>query len=248
MAYLTCENVTLRYESTPVLKNLSFSVEKGDYLCIVGENGSGKSTLIKCLLGLKAADEGKLTLGDGLKRSEIGYLPQQSMIQRDFPASVREVVLSGCLNSHGLHPFYTKKDRVRAEEQMKCMRITELADRCYRELSGGQQQRVLLARALCATKKLLLLDEPVTGLDPLVTTELYGILEHLHRDHGITVIMVTHDVECAVRHAKSILHIGKKTSFFGPCTDYLNSEAGKGFLETSGCASCGKSHEEVAVS
>lgn len=249
MAYLTCENVTLRYESTTVLEHLSFRVEKGDYLCIVGENGSGKSTLIKCLLGLKAVDEGKLTLGDGLKRSEIGYLPQQSMIQRDFPASVREVVLSGCLNSRSLHPFYTKKDRARAEEQMQCMRITELADRCYRELSGGQQQRVLLARALCATKKLLLLDEPVTGLDPLVTTELYGILEHLHRDHGITVIMVTHDVECAVRHAKTILHIGKKNGFFGSCADYLKSEVGKGFLDTDGCVGChGHQKQEVSVS
>lgn len=248
MAYLTCENVTLRYESTTVLEHLSFQVEQGDYLCIVGENGSGKSTLMKCLLGLKAVDEGRLMLGDGLKRSEIGYLPQQSMIQRDFPASVQEVVLSGCLNSHGLHPFYTKKDRARAEEQMKCMRITELADRCYRELSGGQQQRVLLARALCATGKLLLLDEPATGLDPLVTTELYGILEHLHRDHGITVIMVTHDVECAVRHAKTILHIGKKTSFFGSCTDYLQSEAGKAFVDADGCVGCHSTHEEVACS
>lgn len=245
MAYLSCENVTLRYESTTVLERLSFSVQKGDYLCIVGENGSGKSTLMKCLLGLKAADEGRLILGDGLKRSEIGYLPQQSMIQRDFPASVREVVLSGCLNSRKLHPFYTKQDRARAEEQMKCMRITELADRCYRELSGGQQQRVLLARALCATKKLLLLDEPATGLDPLVTTELYGILEHLHRDHGITVIMVTHDVECALRHAKSILHIGKKESFFGSCADYLQSDAGKAFVDIECCVGCVDSHQEV---
>ncbi len=234
MAFLTCENITLRYEALTVMQNLSFSVEKGDYLCIVGENGSGKSTLMKCLLGLKAVDAGKLTLGDGLKRSEIGYLPQQSEIQRDFPASVQEVVLSGCLNSSKLHPFYTKEEKRRAAEQMDCMKITALAKRCYRELSGGQQQRVLLARALCATKKLLLLDEPVTGLDPVVTTELYGILQHIHEEHGITIIMVTHDVECAVRHAKKILHIGRSESFFGTCSDYVQSAVGRRFLDASG--------------
>lgn len=252
MAFLTCNDLTLRYDSTTVLTHLSFSVQQGDYLCIVGENGSGKSTLIKCLLGLKQADGGTLTLGDGLKRSEIGYLPQQSQIQRDFPASVQEVVLSGCLNSRRLHPFYTKKDRALASEQMKCLRITDLADRCYRELSGGQQQRVLLARALCASKKLLLLDEPVTGLDPVVTTELYGILEHIHLDHGITIIMVTHDVECAVRHAKSILHIGKKESFFGSCEAYINSEVGSRFLRASGesigCRDCRSHPAETEVS
>ena len=219
MAYITCEDLTLRYESLTVQEHLSFSVEKGDYLCIVGENGSGKSTLMKCLLGLKQADGGRLRFGDGLKRNEIGYLPQQSMIQRTFPASVREVVLSGCLNGRAIHPFYTKAEKARAAEQMECLNITQLADRSYRELSGGQQQRVLLARALCATKKLLLLDEPLTGLDPLVATELYGILQHIHNDHGITIIMVTHDVECAVRHAKTILHIGKNESFFGSCAD-----------------------------
>ena len=241
MAYITCEDLTLRYDALTVLEHLSFSVAPGDYLCIVGENGSGKSTLMKCLLGLKTADAGKLTLGDGLKRNEIGYLPQQSVIQRNFPASVREVVLSGCLNKGGLHPFYTKADKSRAAEQMDCLRITPLADRCYRELSGGQQQRVLLARALCATKKLLLLDEPLTGLDPLVANELYGILEHIHTAHGITIIMVTHDVECAVRHAKTILHVGKNESFFGSSEDYRKSDLGQRFLgqtQAAGCNHC----------
>lgn len=246
MAYITCEDLTLRYESLTVQEHLSFTVERGDYLCIVGENGSGKSTLVKCLLGLKTADAGTLTLGDGLKRNEIGYLPQQSQIQRSFPASVEEVVLSGCLNSSGLHPFYTKAERARAAEQMECMNITALKDRCYRELSGGQQQRVLLARALCATKKLLLLDEPLTGLDPLVSAELYGILRHIHDDHGITVIMVTHDVECAVRHAKNILHIGKQESFFGTCAEYEQSALGRRFIgetaEDETCANCKHHH------
>lgn len=245
MAYITCKDITLRYESLTVQEHLSFKVERGDYLCIVGENGSGKSTLMKCLLGLKSVDGGTLTLGDGLKRSEIGYLPQQSRIQRSFPASVREVVLSGCLNSHTLHPFYTKADRARADEQMRCLNITQLADRCYRELSGGQQQRVLLARALCATRKLLLLDEPLTGLDPLVATELYGILAHIHDAHGITIIMVTHDVECAVRHGKSILHIGKNESFFGSCADYAASKIGRHFLgESENAEHCGNCHAE----
>ena len=242
MAYITCKDITLRYEALTVQEHLSFTVEQGDYLCIVGENGSGKSTLMKCLLGLKSVDAGTLTLGDGLKRSEIGYLPQQSQIQRSFPASVREVVLSGCLNRRAIHPFYTKEDKARADEQMECMNITALADRSYRELSGGQQQRVLLARALCATKKLLLLDEPLTGLDPLVATELYAILRHIHDEHGITIIMVTHDVECAVRHAKTILHIGKNASFFGSCADYEKSAVGKRFLGESStqehCAQC----------
>jgi len=246
MAYITCKNITLRYEALTVQKNLSFQVEQGDYLCIVGENGSGKSTLMKCLLGLKAVDSGTLSYGDGLKRNEIGYLPQQSQIQRSFPASVREVVLSGCLNRKLIHPFYTKADKARAAEQMECLNITALADRCYRELSGGQQQRVLLARALCATKKLLLLDEPLTGLDPLVATELYAILRHIHEDHGITIIMVTHDVECAVRHAKTILHIGKNESFFGSCAEYEKSELGRRFLGESTapehCPNCPPDH------
>ncbi len=251
MAYITCQDITLRYEALTVQEHLSFTVEKGDYLCIVGENGSGKSTLMKCLLGLKSVDAGTLTYGDGLKRNEIGYLPQQSQIQRSFPASVREVVLSGCLNRRLIHPFYTKADKARAAEQMECLNITALADRCYRELSGGQQQRVLLARALCATQKLLLLDEPLTGLDPLVATELYAILRHIHEEHGITIIMVTHDVECAVRHAKTILHIGKHESFFGSCADYEKSEVGRRFLGESvtqeHCSNCDHGHAHLPV-
>ena len=246
MAYITCKDLTLRYESLTVQEHLSFTVEKGDYLCIVGENGSGKSTLVKCLLGLKNADGGTLTLGDGLRRSEIGYLPQQSQIQRNFPASVEEVVRSGCLNGHKIHPFYTKADKARAAAQMECLNITALADRCYRELSGGQQQRVLLARALCATGKLILLDEPLTGLDPLVASELYGILRHIREDHGITIVMVTHDVENAVRHATKILHIGKDESFFGTVAEYRRSPLGQRFLgdripqET--CSDCERRH------
>lgn len=241
MAYITCEDLTLRYESLTVLEHLSFRVEKGDYLCIVGENGSGKSTLMKCLLGLKSVDGGTLRFGDGLKRNEIGYLPQQSMIQKNFPASVEEVVLSGCV--HGARPFYTKEDRARALEQMETLNITDLKNRSFRDLSGGQQQRVLLARALCATRKLLLLDEPLNMLDPLHQVELYAILRHIHDEHGITILMVTHDVECAARHAKSILHIGRGQSFFGSVEAYRESEIGRRFLSEAParaetCARC----------
>ncbi len=242
MALITFEGVGLSYGGDNVAHDVSFSVNAGEFWGIVGENGSGKSTLMKALLGLIPCASGRIVMGEGLKPNEIGYLPQQSMIQRTFPASVREVVLSGCLNGRAIHPFYTKAEKARAAEQMECLNITQLADRSYRELSGGQQQRVLLARALCATKKLLLLDEPLTGLDPLVATELYGILQHIHNDHGITIIMVTHDVECAVRHAKTILHIGKNESFFGSCADYEKSAVGRRFLgenaEPEHCAQC----------
>ena len=180
MALLKCENVTLGYETGIVIENLNFEVGEGNYLCIVGENGSGKSTLMKSLLGLLSPVSGKIEFGDGLKKNEIGYLPQQTQVQRDFPASVREIVLSGCQGRMGIRPFYNKEDKALAAENMERMQITEFADRCYRELSGGQQQRVLLARALCSTRKILLLDEPVAGLDPKVTANMYELVEELN--------------------------------------------------------------------
>ena len=184
MALITAEDLTLGYETGVVVSDLNFRVEEGNYLCIVGENGSGKSTLIKSLLKLRAPMGGKLTFGDGLTPREIGYLPQQTDVQRDFPASVREIVLSGCQGYCGLRPFYNRGEKQMAAENMERMGIADLADHCYRELSGGQQQRVLLARALCATRKLLLLDEPVTGLDP-VSADRKAERGRAHRDHGI---------------------------------------------------------------
>jgi zinc transport system ATP-binding protein len=234
MAQLICRNVSLGYEGTIVTENLNFSVEAGDYLCIVGENGAGKSTLIKALLRLKAPMSGTIETGDGLKAAEIGYLPQQTQVQKDFPASVREVVRSGCLNGCGLRPFYTKAQKRRAEEKMEQMGISDLAKRCYRELSGGQQQRVLLARALCATGKLLLLDEPVAGLDPRVTAELYEQIAQLNAGQGITVIMVSHDVHTAVRCASHILHLAHEPLFFGRTADYLNTDVGRAFTAPRG--------------
>ena len=228
MKLLTARDLSLGYDSRVIVRDLSFRVNAGDYLCIVGENGSGKSTLMKTLLGLQPPLGGSIGTGDGLMQNEIGYLPQQTVVQRDFPASVREIVLSGCQGRCGLRPFYNAADRRLAAENMARMGISELANRCYRELSGGQQQRVLLARALCATRKLLLLDEPVSGLDPKVTAEMYELIASLNRE-GVTVIMISHDIAAALRYASHILHIGAAV-FFGTKADYLQSDAGKLFL------------------
>ncbi len=229
MALLTIQNLTLGYDSQAIVENLNFSVNTGDYLCIVGENGSGKSTLMRTLLHLQAPMSGEIRMGDGLKKNEIGYLPQQTIVQKDFPASVREIVRSGCLARCGLRPFYNAEEKHLAEESMERMGITGLANRCYRELSGGQQQRVLLARALCATQKVLLLDEPVSGLDPMVTAQMYSLIEGLNRD-GLTIIMISHDIAAAVKYASHILHIGSSV-FFGTREEYLESEIGKFFIK-----------------
>ena len=220
MAQLTCQNLTLGYDGRVVAEHIDFSVGKGDYLCIVGENGSGKSTLIKALLHLNKPLSGTITLGDGLNRKKIGYLPQQTAIQRDFPASVQEIVLSGAIGTLG--PFYTKEQKARAKEIMEKMGIIPLAKSCYRELSGGQQQRVLLARALLATQDLLLLDEPAAGLDPKVTAEMYERIACLNQE-GITVIMVSHDISATVKYADHILHMGHSPLFFGTTQEYLQS-------------------------
>ena len=227
MALLTCTDLALGYEGKEILSGISFSVNAGDYLCIIGENGSGKSTLMRTVLGLQPPMHGSVTTGDGLKQTQIGYLPQQTVVQRDFPASVCEIVLSGCQGRRGLRPFYSAQDKAAALQNMERMGIAQLKNRCYRELSGGQQQRVLLARALCATETLLLLDEPVSGLDPKVTAEMYQLIEQLNRD-GITIIMISHDLEAALHYATHILHVGRKI-FFGTRDDYLKSEAARGF-------------------
>ena len=229
MAQLSCENLSLGYEGTEIVHGLNFTVSAGDYLCVVGENGSGKSTLVKTILGLTAPVSGHVVWGDSLTRSEIGYLPQQTAVQRDFPASVWEIVLSGCLPGKGFRPFYLSADKKTALRNLDRLGITELKGRCYRDLSGGQQQRVLLARALCATRKLLLLDEPVSGLDPVVTAELYRLIESLNRE-GITVIMISHDIPAAVKYASHILHIGS-TIFFGTADEYIGSSLYSRFAE-----------------
>ncbi len=236
MSLIKVSGVSLGYEGKAIVTDLDFEVNKGDYLCIVGENGSGKSTLMKTLLGQKNVVSGKIEFGDGLKQNEIGYLPQQTPVQKDFPASVKEIVYSGCLNGCGLRPFYTKEQKKRANEIMEKLGITDLASSCYRELSGGQQQRVLLARALCATKKLLVLDEPVAGLDPVVTKNMYRLISDINKE-GTTVIMVSHDIHAAIEFASHILHIGNKPLFFGTREDYQNSDGCHCFI-------CDGGHEE----
>ena len=219
MSLITCEDLAFAYDGVTVLRHLTFKIEQGDYLCILGENGAGKSTLMKGLLGLKKPSAGTVTFGEDLRAREIGYLPQQTPVQKDFPASVREVVLSGCLSGMGMRPFYGKEEKERADRNMQALEITDLKDRCYRDLSGGQQQRVLLARA-------------VAGLDPLVTINMYRLIERINKEMGITVIMVSHDMQAATKYASHILHLGEdRQLFFGTCEDYRHTAAYHSFMD-----------------
>ncbi|MCL2577427.1 MAG: metal ABC transporter ATP-binding protein [Defluviitaleaceae bacterium] len=229
MALITCKNAAFAYEAQTVVQGLNFDVQSGDYLCVVGENGSGKSTLMKGILGLINPKEGEISFGDGLQQQQIGYLPQQNSAQKNFPASVYEVVLSGRLNSRGLLPFYSRHDRQIVAENIEKLGIVSIKDKSFRELSGGQQQRALLARALCATKKALLLDEPAAGLDPLVTSELYAVIKSLSAESGITIIMISHDIRAATEYASHILHLQNKQLFFGRTDEYLQTDTGKLF-------------------
>ena len=234
MPQLSCQDLTLGYEEKAVVTGLSFDVNAGDYLCIVGDNGSGKSTLMKTILRLQAPMSGKITTGDGVAPNEIGYLPQQTAAQRDFPASVMEVILSGCLNRCGVRPYYSKQEKQMAAENMERLGIAVLTKQCYRELSGGQQQRVLLARALNATRKVLLMDEPAAGLDPNASVEMYTLIKQLN-ESGITIIMISHDIAASVKYASHILHIGGESSlFFGKTADYLKSDIGRIYTFTGG--------------
>ena len=226
---LDCRDASLGYEGKPVWEHLTFQVRSGDYLCIVGENGSGKSTLLKSLLGLLKPLSGEIVHADTLRGGSIGYLPQQTRAQKDFPATVTEVVRSGFISGKGMRFFYTAQEKSRALMNMGKLGVLELKDRCYRELSGGQQQRVLLARALCAAGELLILDEPVTGLDPAAAQDLYRTLEYLNKKEGIAIVMVTHDIQNALQYATAILHAGHGQWFYGTTAEYLASPWGKRF-------------------
>lgn len=221
MSLITLQDVTVAFEGVAAVEHVSFQLDRGDYMVIVGENGSGKSTLVRAMLGLVRVKSGSISYGDGLKRSQIGYLPQQTAAQRDFPASVQEVVLSGCASRlKPLQFFYGKKLQERALEKMEMLDVVALKDKSYRTLSGGQQQRVLLARALCATDSLLLLDEPVTGLDPATTKELYALIRKLNREHGVSIAMVSHDLRDAMTDANKLLVVDKGVDFCGSIADY----------------------------
>ena len=227
---ITCSHVDFGYENHDAVIDLNMEVCPGDYLCIVGENGSGKSTLIKGILGLLKPTGGSLKIDEDLRRTGIGYLPQQTAAQRDFPASVREVVLSGCLSRRGSRPFYSREEKQLAAENMRRLGIEDLGRRCYRELSGGQQQRVLIARALCATRQMLILDEPVTGLDPSAIQDFYHLVRQLNREEHVTILMVTHDVGNVLQEAGKVLHLKQRVLFYGTAEDYRASEAGRLFL------------------
>ena len=244
------KDLTIRYgNANEAVKNVSFDIEKGDFLLIVGENGSGKSTLIKGILGLLPASSGSIEfLGDTAKK--IGYLPQANEISGDFPARVSEVVLSGYTGKKGLFSFYSARDKKKATEILKYLDIMQLWNKSVRELSGGERQKVLLARALvsatycgvctekncscheetfCHTNGLIVLDEPSNGLDPVANSNLYLTLDRLRRDKGMTVVMVSHLVDSASMYANKVLHMDNGIKFFGSRDSYLETEAGKRF-------------------
>ena len=231
MDIISCENLSVSYDKLPVISNLSFTVSEGDYICIVGENGSGKSTLIKCLLGLKIPDKGHIITEKSLFE-HIGYLPQQTAIQSDFPATVFEVVLSGFLNSLSGHLFFKKAHKNKVLEMLDLFGISDIKDDSFRYLSGGQKQRVLLARAMCATHRLLLLDEPITGLDPIASAEFYSLMRKINKENKITVIMVSHSIDTALAESNKILHFNDNGSyFFGTTKEYAQSDFCKRFVK-----------------
>ena len=231
---IKCEHVDFGYENHDAVIDVTMELNPGDYLCIVGENGSGKSTLMKGLLGLIKPTAGTLSVSEELKKTGIGYLPQQTAAQKDFPATVYEVVLSGCLSRRGNKPFYSRAEKELVATNMERLGIGYLKKHCYRELSGGQQQRVLIARALCATDKLLILDEPITGLDPAASQEFYQLVHHLNEDEGVAILMVSHDIGNIVSQANKILHLKQNVLFYGDTKDYVNSKTGKEFLGGGG--------------
>lgn len=231
MPLVAFENVSISYDGVYAVHDVNFTVEAGDYLCIVGENGAGKSTVIKGLLSLVPLKSGNIRLIPPMTRRDIGYLPQYKNVRNDFPASVYEVVLSGRLSKRGIFPFYRKKDKQAAMESMRQLNILDLKDKPYCDLSGGQQQRTLLARAICSAGKLLVLDEPVAGLDPKVTQEMYDIVKRLNQQQGVAVVMVSHDIHAAVLYANKILHMDQTVQFFGSRDDYVNSAPGRAFLK-----------------
>lgn len=229
MSLIKCTDLSIGYNDRIILKDLNFEIGENDYLCIIGENGSGKSTLVKSLLKLQKQISGKIEYCDNLKNNEIGYLPQRSNIQKDFPASVEEIVLSGCINKMGLKPFYSAKNRKKALHNMELMKIDHLKKESYQNLSGGQQQRVLLARALTSGSKALILDEPVTALDPIATNDMYSLIETINKEYRIAVIMVSHDITAAFKYATHILYLSNSGVFFGTTDEYRKSDFHKRF-------------------
>ncbi len=220
---IKAENLAIGYDKCPVAEHINFKINRGDYVCIIGENGAGKSTLVKTILGLIPPVGGSLEASDDIS---IGYLPQQTTLQKDFPATVKEIVMTGLLpGKKGF--FYTKKDKETAMEKLSVMGIEDLAGKNFKNLSGGQQQKVLMARALCISGDAMLLDEPVTGLDPNATDDLYEMVKKLHKK-GIAIIMVSHDRNAITRDSDHIMYIGD-TFFYGTNKEFIASE-NSGFI------------------
>ncbi len=230
---LECMNLCVSFEGKRVLNNVSFSVDEGDFLCIVGQNGAGKTTLTNAILGLVPITSGEIEL-NGITNKDIGYLPQKLKVSNNFPASVKEVVMSGFVGKKFFAPFYTKSQKCRADDSIKLLDIEKFINRSFSELSGGQQQRVLLARAICAAERIVFLDEPVTGLDVKATENFYTLLSHLNEHHSISVAMISHDIKTAVKYCSKVLHLGDGVEFFGSKNDYIESDAYKLFVREKG--------------
>lgn len=227
---LECKDLCVYYEGKQILKDVSFDINERDFVCIVGENGTGKSTLTNAILGLLPIASGTIKM-HGITKSDIGYLPQKLKVAANFPASVKEVVMSGFVGKKFFSPFYSKTQKCKADDALRLLGLEEVKDRSYLELSGGQQQRVLLARAVCAAEKLVLLDEPVTGLDISATKSFYDLICHLNTHHDMAILMVSHDIETAVKYCGKVLHLGDGVQFFGSASDYINSNIYKRFAQ-----------------
>lgn len=227
---LECKNLSVSFDGRPIIEDLSFTVNENDFICIVGENGTGKSTLTNAMLGLIPITSGNIEL-HGICKSDIGYLPQKLKVENNFPASVYEIVMSGFVGKSIFNPFYTKSQKCKAEDSIELLSIDGIKSRPFTELSGGQQQRVLLARAICAAEKLVLLDEPVTGLDAQSSDNFYKLIMHLNSEHGVAVVMVSHDIERSVKFAGKVLHLGADNYFFGTVDEYKATDYYKNFLK-----------------
>ncbi|NLG02932.1 MAG: metal ABC transporter ATP-binding protein [Clostridia bacterium] len=245
MPILTCEHVRIKYENREVISDVSFQINTGDYLCIVGDNGAGKTTLLKALLNMKTIQDGTISFDASLGQNDIGYVSQQNDINKDFPASVYEVVMSGCLNKHGFSPFYHEDEKRRAQEILTRLGLFDIKFQSFQQLSGGQQKRVLLARALLSSSKLLFLDEPVAALDPIATNEFYEVISQLNQE-GMTIIMISHDIHSSIHHASHILHLSGSSYFFGTTNDYLTSSFGQTYLGEKGL--CRECHHAIHLS
>ncbi len=228
---LKCENITIAYDRINIMENVCMEICSGDYISIIGENGTGKSSLIKGILGLGPMKNGEIIYGEGIEKKSLGYLPQQTPAQGDFPASVREVVLSGSLTYDKFSPFYSQQSKKKAKSVMERLGIADMAKKTFGNLSGGQKQRVLLARALLATGNVLFMDEPISGLDPIVTQQFYEIVEDLNKRDKMTIVMVSHDIANAMKYSNKILHMKDNDYFFGTIGEYRNSNLARGFIK-----------------